>query len=689
MSGIISAKMIDVNSLPALPQVLVDLIDACSQQDASMSEIGTIVSRDPALAAKVLQLANSALFGTRYPIADTGQAVVFLGLDMLRNLAISVSAHEVFRTGKGGRRWVSIFWHRAIFAASFCQKLALKLRYEKPSEAYLAGLLDSIGMLFFYVQAPEHYTAMLAEIQQKDWKTTLTAREIDFFGFSHAEIGGMLLWKWKLDDLAEAVTSQSLDELPPEPDLLSILTIARLRLASEEEPASNSSVLSDQNWLSLDDLEELYHEAESSVEELARMMGIRIEPSPAAVTPTVKPSDDGRRRLTDRMVSVARLDSLLANLLRASDLPGICRAVEQGMAILLGIEQVALLIPERSKLRFHPSRHNSLHEALADRFWPEDDHDSCVARCRREGLTCQISQGEITQTERSILALFGTAALLAVPLPLHMRRCGVVLIGLNEGQLPALQTGQETILLFTAHAGARIHQEEMRGQQARLVARRELQVAENIARGILHEIVNPLATVQNAIQVMENNLTSGQDLAATLAIIGSESERIGRVASQLRCLAENVREAQLQEIDINSLVAETVGQFREKAPERHFLENFDVALPHFASSPDIIQQAMAMLLDTAVQTVATDGVIAVSTSHCHDGSVAVEIELSKRNDPDWHGDLLVMQLARQRLYAIEGRIVSRQNGESGWLFRLTVPMRSPALAWDETFFFDR
>jgi len=687
VSGILSAKMIDVNSLPALPQVLVELVDACSHPDASMSEIATIVSRDPALVAKVLQLANSALFSTRYPIVDTSQAVVFLGLDMLRNLAISVSAHEVFRAGKRNSRWVAIFWHRAIVTASFCQKLALKLHYHRPSEAYLAGLLDSIGMLFFYVQAPGHYAAMLAEIQQKDWETTLAARETAFFGFSHAEIGGILLRKWKLDDLAEAVASQSLGALPPEADLLSILTIARQRFVREEP--DSLPVLSDQNWLDLDELEKLYQEAEASAEELARMMGIRLELSSAAAPSTAMPADDGRRRLTDRMVSMARLDGLLSSLLCASDLPGICRAVEQGMAILLGVGRVVPLIPDRDKLRFCPSRYNSLYGELTHRFWPEDDRDSCVARCRKDGLTCQISQGRSIEVERDILALFGTTALLAVPLPFHMRRCGAVLIGFDEGQLPALQAGQETILLFTAHAGARLRQEEMREQQTRLVARRELQVAENIARGILHEIVNPLATVQNAIQVMKNNFVTGQDMAATLAILGGETERIGRVAGQLRGLSERVREVRLQDVDINSFLADTVGQFRARAPKRHFLENFDATLPLFISSPDILQQSMAILLETAARIAAADGVITINTSHSQDGLAMVEIHLSKRSDPDWPGDLLVVQLARQRLYAIDGKIVSRQDGESGWLFRLTVPMTPPVLERNETFLFDR
>jgi HD-like signal output (HDOD) protein len=672
VASILSAKMIDVNSLPALPQALVDLIDACGHQDIPMSEVAPIVSRDPALAAKVLQLANSALLGARHPIADISQAVVFLGLDILRNLAISVSAHEVFRTSKGDSHWIAIFWHRAILAASFCQKLALKLRYGKPSEAYLAGLFNSIGMLFFYIQAPEHYAAMLAEIEQKDWGTRLAAQETALFGFSHAEIGGMLLRKWKLMDLAEAVASQSPGELPPEVDLLSILTIARLRLAGDDQ--ASLFVFSRQSWLDLADIEELYHQAESSVEELAQMMGIAVAPLPVAA-----PSDDGRHRLTERMVSMARLEGLLASLLRASDLPGICRALEQGMAVLLGVGHVAPLIPDRDKLRFRPSRHNSLYGELAHRFWPEDDRDSCVARCRKEGLTCQISQGKHSEAEQDILALFGTAALLAVPLPLSMRRCGVVLIGLDDGQLPALQTGQETILFFAAHAGARIRQEEMREQQVRLLARRELQVAENIARGILHEIVNPLATVQNAIQVMGNNLATGHDLAATLAIISGESERIGRVAGQLRSLSESVREARLRDVDINSLLAETVGQSRERMPARRFVENFDATLPPFVSSPDILQQSIAILLDTAAKVVATNGVITVSTHHAHDNLATIEIQLSKRSDPDWHGDLLVVQLARQRLYAIDGKIVSRQNGESGWLFRLTVPMTPPAL----------
>jgi len=668
VSEILSAKMIDISSLPALPQVLVELIDVCAHPDVTVSDVGPIVSRDPALAARILQLVNSALFGVRRPIADISQAVVFLGLDTVRNLAISVSAHEAFHVGKGNSRWMAVFWYRAILAASFCQKIAAQIGYGKPSEAYVAGLLDNIGMLFFYVRMPERYAAMLAAIPRKDWETELAAREIALFGVSRAEIGGMLLGKWKLTNLAEAVASASLERLPSKANLLSVLTITRLRLAGAGLPTL------DQSWFDKTGFEKLYQEAESSVGELARMMDIRVEP-PSTVTPlAVEPPDDSRRCLTNKILSAARLEGLLASLLAASDLPGICQALEQGMAILLSVGQVVSLLPDRDRLRFRPSRHNLLHEALAGRHWPVDDHNSCVARCLGGSLTCQISQEQAPEAERKILDLFATTALLAIPLPLDMRRRGVALLGFDEGQLAAVQAEQETLLLFAAHAGARIRQEEMRQQQERMAARLELQVAENIARGILHEVVNPLATVQNAIRVMEDDLATGQDPAATLAIISGESERIGQVASQLRHLAETVREVKLQQIDMNAVLAEIMARIRDHAPARRFLEDFDPILPPFISSPDILRQALEILLHTAVEAVAADGLITVKSGDLDDGQAMVEIRLSERSDPGWNGDFLAVQLAHKRLCAIDGRVISRQDGESGWLFRLTVPM---------------
>jgi len=682
MPGIVSAKMIDTASLPALPQVLMDLIDACGRQDIAVSEVALIVSRDPALTTRVLQLANSALFGTRHPIADIGQAVVFLGLDILRNLAIAVSAHEIFRAGKGGGPWMATFWHHSILAASLCQKLAVKLGYGQPSQAYLAGLLDNIGMLFFHVQMPERYAGILAEIPQKDWQTALIAREIELFGATHAEIGSMVLRKWNLVELADVVASPSLGQLPAQADLLSLVTIARLRLAGLPLLA--------QSWLDAASLDELYREAEVSVEELARIMGIRVAPATVVAPPVVTPVDDDRCRLTNRMLTSARLEGLLASFLAASDLSGICRALEQGMAILLGVDHVVALLPDADKLHFRPSRDNPLHETLAGRFWPLDDHDSCVAHSLSEEMTCRIGQGEVSEAEREILGLFATTALLAVPLPLDMRRRGVVLMGIEEGQLPRVQTGQETILLFAAHAGARIRQEEIHDQQARMLARQELLVAENIARGILHEIVNPLATVQNAIRLLEEDTFTGQELAVTLGIISGEAERIGQVAGQLRRLAESVREAQLQKVDLNALVADTVALFRKIWPNRHFREIFDADLPPFTSSLDILRQALEILLDTASKTVAADSLVTVATGTYDDDQAMVEIRLSRRGEPDWHDDLLTVQLARRRLRALDGRVISREygvsaDGGSGWLFRLTVPM---PLLGDETFSFE-
>ena len=126
-------------NLPSLPQVLVRLLDCCQAPDVDIQEIAQIVSKDAALSAKVLQLVNSAFIGARNPIANIEQAVVYLGMDSIRNLAISVSVQQVFRRVQiNGLLSMDRFWHHSFTNALIAQKIAQLHTKADPSEAYLS-----------------------------------------------------------------------------------------------------------------------------------------------------------------------------------------------------------------------------------------------------------------------------------------------------------------------------------------------------------------------------------------------------------------------------------------------------------------------------------------------------------------------------------------------------------------------
>ena len=95
-NNVLSTLKISGN-LPSMPQVLLQLIDSCHEGEINLQEIAHIVDKDAAISAKLLQLVNSAFIGARRSFANVEQAVMYLGGDTVRNLAISISVQQVFR----------------------------------------------------------------------------------------------------------------------------------------------------------------------------------------------------------------------------------------------------------------------------------------------------------------------------------------------------------------------------------------------------------------------------------------------------------------------------------------------------------------------------------------------------------------------------------------------------------------
>ncbi len=97
-------------NLPSMPQVLVQLIDSCHDPEIQLQVIARIIDKDAAVSAKVLQLVNSAFIGARKAIANIKQAVVYLGMDAVRNLALSISVQQVFlRVESNGLLSIDLF----------------------------------------------------------------------------------------------------------------------------------------------------------------------------------------------------------------------------------------------------------------------------------------------------------------------------------------------------------------------------------------------------------------------------------------------------------------------------------------------------------------------------------------------------------------------------------------------------
>jgi putative nucleotidyltransferase with HDIG domain len=193
----------DIDKLPSLPRVYQELMEAMASPDVSGATIARIIEQDSAMSAKVLQLVNSACFGSTRTITRIDHAVMYLGMDLVKNLALTV---HVFKS-LGARSPVrmasfeSIQQH-AILTARVASRL---LRDEQQSqEALTAALLHDVGRVILAHCIPDRYNVIVEKAQSES--RPLHEVETEVLGVNHAAVGAYLLGLWGLPfPIVEAV----------------------------------------------------------------------------------------------------------------------------------------------------------------------------------------------------------------------------------------------------------------------------------------------------------------------------------------------------------------------------------------------------------------------------------------------------------------------------------------------------
>ncbi len=168
-----------VDGLPSLPRIYGDLTAALESPSCGATEIAAVVCRDPALAAKILQLVNSSFFGLPRQVTSVPEAVAYLGVATVRSLVLSTEAMSLFRPAvRAAGLDVDALSSRAVATATEAARLAAA---EYRSDAFTAGLLSDVGLLLLAAKAPE-----------------LLRREEVTLGFTHGAAGAYLLGLWGL-----------------------------------------------------------------------------------------------------------------------------------------------------------------------------------------------------------------------------------------------------------------------------------------------------------------------------------------------------------------------------------------------------------------------------------------------------------------------------------------------------------
>ncbi len=204
-----------LHSLPSVPSVYTRLMQALQADDVSPKEIGRIVAQDIAMTAKILQLVNSAFFGPRRPITNPTEAVIYLGADTVKALALSVSVFSQFDTKQVPGFSIEHLRDHGMAVAALARQIAesLKLSRTEMDDAFLGGLLHELGKLVLAANYPKEYAESLRISREEN----IPAREAELrtFGTTYAAIGAYLLWLWGLPDPVTEIVAR---HPQPEPD---------------------------------------------------------------------------------------------------------------------------------------------------------------------------------------------------------------------------------------------------------------------------------------------------------------------------------------------------------------------------------------------------------------------------------------------------------------------------------------
>jgi len=185
--------------IPSLPQVAYRVLTLCQDPEVKFADLAATLSGDPAIAAKLLQMANSPFFGVGDPVTSIPSAVLRLGLKVTRASVLAYAlAAEMNRYGQDRTHLESI-WMESLAGAVSARTLAVKMHPACAEHAFVIGLLQDIGRLAIACAVPDLREEILRRYSDQPG-SLIEEIESAVLGVSHPEISARLLAGWGLPD---------------------------------------------------------------------------------------------------------------------------------------------------------------------------------------------------------------------------------------------------------------------------------------------------------------------------------------------------------------------------------------------------------------------------------------------------------------------------------------------------------
>lgn len=248
-----------VGDLPAMPEIVAEVLRMTADPDTAMGEVSDVIQRDPGLTAKILRVSNSPYYGMKQYVGTLKLALVILGVREVRNIVLGISVFDALSNTETESLFARGFWEHSIKVAALSKKLGGHLRLGLQGEDFIAGLLHDIGKMIMWRQLGREYAKIFKQAGGSG--QSQLAAEFETFGFDHSDAATALVERWNLPETLSGALFYHHDRQDKDlseardPQLAALIRIANLAVyddfskAEQETPASCGDA---QAWAELD-----------------------------------------------------------------------------------------------------------------------------------------------------------------------------------------------------------------------------------------------------------------------------------------------------------------------------------------------------------------------------------------------------------------------------------------------------
>ncbi len=237
----LSAAVAGILALPESPAMRRELLSLLSDDETTVEQLEEAVQKNPAISAKLLQIANSAYYGARGSVTSIGEAVSMLGLDTVRGIVTSAHLFDAMPAAGIKDLPISELWHHCVTTAVMVRRIAWHVRATTHVNraAFTAALLHDVGKVVMAIAHGDDYTDLRRhpEIPQRPFWQEEERR----FGHHHGSAGALLLELWGLPSVV--VEAVSLHHTPHRTRETALSPLALVHIANALVHSENPSQL--------------------------------------------------------------------------------------------------------------------------------------------------------------------------------------------------------------------------------------------------------------------------------------------------------------------------------------------------------------------------------------------------------------------------------------------------------------